>query len=571
MTSRQLYEGVLIELNKENAPNILLEDFNYFANKAINQYINKRYNIYDVNQQTTDDLRVLKATTVLTPQKSNDYEGLTTYNGNMATYYVNMPSDYLHLLNCICIYRLQKTYKCYNVGDSWRAPATRLTADMYSQVLDNFWNKPTYKKPYYYIHNVNSYTDVPTNPYGEYTTNTPTQGAPIQGAPIYNVPGATTGGETILPGDISDESHYGDMVDVNANLNIIPEQIQIDYDATSFTFKIQNKSTKVITWNAVSNADWITNISPNESISISGTNTTVTVSVNTNTSTYSRTGTITVTYGNRNKFITVTQGGNNGGSQGSQSEIIVSNISGSDNHRELTISNSSNESIQWSIINCPNWITPSSSGGTLLVNNTVTVEFTLDPNNSKQTRQGTVTIEIEGQNYQRTIYQSPSTQQKGTNDGTDCNVQYGNYGKDGNNNPIVQGEKIHQSIKIGGNDVSNVERGQGIRYGNVSKVRLEIRYGTDDSIFKLTDVYIDYIKTPQHIRLTQLEIDKTEDTSQMLEFPDYVCQEILNELVHIVMENISDQRLQTHPVVSQSIANPAQAQAPQAAQGQAAQ
>ena len=101
---------------------------------------------------------------------------------------------------------------------------------------------------------------------------------------------------------------------------------------------------------------------------------------------------------------------------------------------------------------------------------------------------------------------------------------------------------------------------------------MEIRYGTDNSIFSLTNgkVLIDYIKTPQHIRLTQKEIDKTEDVSQMLEFPDYVCQEILNELVHIIMENISDQRLQTHPVVSQSIANPAQAQAP-AAQGQSAQ
>ena len=50
MTARQIYEGVLIELNKENAPNVLLEDFNYFVNKAVNNYINKRYNIYDVNQ-----------------------------------------------------------------------------------------------------------------------------------------------------------------------------------------------------------------------------------------------------------------------------------------------------------------------------------------------------------------------------------------------------------------------------------------------------------------------------------------------------------------------------------------
>ena len=50
MSARELYEGVLIELNKENASNIMLEDFNYFANKAINNYVNKRYNIYDINQ-----------------------------------------------------------------------------------------------------------------------------------------------------------------------------------------------------------------------------------------------------------------------------------------------------------------------------------------------------------------------------------------------------------------------------------------------------------------------------------------------------------------------------------------
>ncbi len=136
MTSRQLYEDVLIELNKENAPNILLEDFNYFDNKAISQYINKRYNIYDINQQTTDDLRVLKATAILDVNKVNDYDDLSLASN--ATYETTLPFDYLHLLNCICIYDVQKTYKCYNVGDTWRAAATRLTADAYSQVLDNF-------------------------------------------------------------------------------------------------------------------------------------------------------------------------------------------------------------------------------------------------------------------------------------------------------------------------------------------------------------------------------------------------------------------------------------------------
>ena len=150
MTSRDLYEGVLIELNKENAPNILLEEFNFFANKAINQYINKRYNIYDINQQTTDDLRVLKATAMLDVNKVDDYNSLSLASN--ATYETILPQDYLHILNCICIYRVDKTYKCYNQGDTWRSAAKRLTADAYSQVLDNFWNKPTYRRPYFYIH-----------------------------------------------------------------------------------------------------------------------------------------------------------------------------------------------------------------------------------------------------------------------------------------------------------------------------------------------------------------------------------------------------------------------------------
>lgn len=103
-----------------------------------------------------------------------------------------------------------------------------------------------------------------------------------------------------------------------------------------------------------------------------------------------------------------------------------------------------------------------------------------------------------------------------------------------------------------------VERHSGIRYGNATTARIEIRYGKDSSLFELKNVYIDYIKTPQHIRLTQEELDLTEDTSQMMEFPDYVCQEIINELVKLVLENSGDPRLQSNVAVNQSIANPAQ-------------
>ena len=71
MTARQLWEATLIELNKVQAPSLLLEDYNYFINKAVYQYVNKKYNIYDVNQQTTDDIRVLKATTKILVDSEN--------------------------------------------------------------------------------------------------------------------------------------------------------------------------------------------------------------------------------------------------------------------------------------------------------------------------------------------------------------------------------------------------------------------------------------------------------------------------------------------------------------------
>lgn len=311
---------------------MLLQDFNYFFNKAINQYINKRYNIYDINQQTTDDLRVLKATTILTPSPiTTELGGVDTSQwktGNAslfgATYEVYLPLDYLHMLNCICIYKLKKRYKCYNAGDYVQFAAKRLTSDSWSIVVNDYFNRPLPQRPYYYIHNINTSVSLPTNP-------------------IENV--------TEL-----DTNTVG--TDASSNYNVQP---------------------------------------------------------------------------------------------GSDSAL--------------------------------------STG----------------PNS----------------NLPRTI-----------------NLQ-----------------------KITNKSV--VEKEAGVRYGNPSSVRCEIRYGKDHSVFELQSVVIDYIKVPQTIRLTQEQVDLTEDTSQIMEFPDYVCQEIINELTMLVMENTADPRLQTNTVVTQSIANPAQQQTPQ--------
>lgn len=385
MTARQVFEATLIELSKIQAPSLKLYEFNYLFNKAINQYINKVYNVYDINQQTTDDLRVLKAATFLTPhkvelagrtgesQKDSAIQNIKAVTGNQdppeegytgqassylskahrsiqslhgATYEVYMPIDYLHMLNCVCIYYVAKQKDCWDAGSYIEIPAIRLTADSWSQIITDIYNRPSPMRPYYYIHNLNQQQVLPTDPRTKVTTGTGLEEVGIDMNGIYQVTSAS-GGEW--------------------------EDNDIDAGTT---------------------------------------------------------------------------------------------------------------------------------GGT--------------------------NIETQNSNFQRTFKLK-----------------------------TTKGEQ----------QVSLVEKPIALRAGNTSNVRCEIRYGKDDSLFQLVEVQIDYVKCPQFIRLTQEQIDLTEDTSQIMEFPDYVNQEIINELVHLVMERVNDPRLGNNIQMTQSIARPTGQQQPAPQQG----
>lgn len=312
MTSKQVYEATVIELNKVQAPALKLYEFNYFFNQAIRQFINKVYNVYDINQQTTDDLRVLKATATLKPElaPSTGNNAIDYLRG--ATYYVDMPNDYLHLLNCICLYDVNKRKDCWNQGDVMVVGAIKLTADSWSSVVDDVYNQPTKKRPYYYIHNQNE-------------------------------------------------------ISVDENKNISEENFKLP-----------------------------TNLE-------------------------------------------------------------------TDSLHKVTVDGE----------------TVTATGG-----------------------------------FNRTF----------SHDNT---------------------------------DYSTIEKPEGTRYANASRVRVEIRCGRDKSnVFSLSAVQIDYVKAPQFIRLTQEQLDSDEDISQVMEFPDYVNQEIVNELVNLVMRKINDPSLSAHIQMTQSIARP---------------
>lgn len=273
MRVRQLFENVLVELNKRKAPSLILEDFNYFINKAIQQYINSRYNIYETTQQSIDDLGVIRATSILTPVINTNSDFLASNLLNKV-YEVNLPDDYLHILNCVVEYSVLSANKCYKVGDKVQFGAVRLLSNSFPQLITNYYIKPAFDNPYFFINNINTSNVFPTD----------------------------------------------------------DDKVLIDFE----------DSEKVKTY----------------------------------------------------------------------------------------------------------------------------------------------------------------------------------------------------------------------RYGNVSKVKMEIRYGKDDTKFQLSKVYIDYLKNPQLVYLTQDDIDEVEDTSQMLEFPEYVVQEIINTLVRLLLENTSDPRLQGNNAINQTIGIP---------------
>ena len=50
MTARDIFDAVGVDFLLFQAPSLLLEDFNYFVNKAIAQTTNKSYNTYDISQ-----------------------------------------------------------------------------------------------------------------------------------------------------------------------------------------------------------------------------------------------------------------------------------------------------------------------------------------------------------------------------------------------------------------------------------------------------------------------------------------------------------------------------------------
>lgn len=213
-------------MNKLEAPSLLLEDYNYFINKAVQQYINLVYAKLEIDQQSTDDIRVLKASTVLKPVKLYENPSYSHLANGMfkSSYYVDLPEDYMHLLNCIVEYKVGvSNFKCYNKGDMVYFAARKLTPDMYTQVLNNAYMRPMYKRPYYYLTNINTANTIVTNPSMDTAildANKENNETPSALVDSNNVPGDRLAN----PSTVRLELRYG-----NDDGVFVPNNIYVDY------------------------------------------------------------------------------------------------------------------------------------------------------------------------------------------------------------------------------------------------------------------------------------------------------------------------------------------------------
>lgn len=154
MTYREAFENVLIELNKVQAPALLIDDFIYLFNKAIQKYINKRYNVFEVSQQLTDDLRVLLRTKKLIPLDINSQSEEAKSNVFKDSWTVELPNDYMHILNCICEFKNTNIKKCDTSCTTFQVGANKMDTSEWPHIINNYYMKPSAKRPYYYISNI---------------------------------------------------------------------------------------------------------------------------------------------------------------------------------------------------------------------------------------------------------------------------------------------------------------------------------------------------------------------------------------------------------------------------------
>lgn len=145
MTAKQLFEGVLIEVKKEDSPEFHVREFNHYANETIAEYVDDLNLTFQVekNHKVLDVIKTLK--------RFNIFNTFTpTAKGQFS---FTLPTDYRHLSNLIVRLGVVREIidKCYEVGDEIEFPATQLSPELEASTIQDPFQRPRYFRPRYSI------------------------------------------------------------------------------------------------------------------------------------------------------------------------------------------------------------------------------------------------------------------------------------------------------------------------------------------------------------------------------------------------------------------------------------
>lgn len=129
MNSIEIYQRILIDLDKYQTPELEIDYFNHYMVQAMNEYVDKKYQVFETTQKTTDDLR--------------EFSKRVSISKVVGEESFLLPDDYRHLLGL--------TGTANTDCGIIKATFEKTTADTLAYNNRNYYRKPSRIRPYYQI------------------------------------------------------------------------------------------------------------------------------------------------------------------------------------------------------------------------------------------------------------------------------------------------------------------------------------------------------------------------------------------------------------------------------------
>jgi len=141
MNALQAYRSVLKELDKHESPTFSVDDFNWFFNETVDEYLTKNYAEGDIFEKELDDISVVISDDVVLVQDGGD-----------PTLFAK-PADYRHLLYLNVTAKAVATYRKWAKDSQVTFVIRRQRTARRGYQEDNAYQRPSEDYPQYRVSN----------------------------------------------------------------------------------------------------------------------------------------------------------------------------------------------------------------------------------------------------------------------------------------------------------------------------------------------------------------------------------------------------------------------------------